>query len=367
MIRLFFHSVKSRWFEYVAGGAVVAVVVAALVVQQSLSASAENQIHDLAHNLGNNMLVVPAETDLFDFYTQRYDDATMPEDYPDKIRSSSLGRHIRRIQPQLFGNLEVDGVPLILVGQKGLFRSTGPPGSSIPFAVLGDEAANHLDLAPGDTLIAGGESLVVKKVARSLPDGYDMAVLTELSVAQRILGRPGVINAMRMGGCWCRTDVPALAVDVQNLLPGTRAVTVAGVMKSQTGIIAKVKKYSKVLYGLAILLIAGITAALTSGQLRRQIREIGLLLAIGARSSSVIVLFILMAALVGSVGAAMGLLLGIPLTEYFTSRLIGYSLPISDIQFAPILALTIGVSIVSALVPALRAARLDPTIVLREL
>ncbi len=367
MIRLFLHSIRYRWFEYLAGATVVAVVVAALIVQRSLSASAESQIHDLSHNLGKNMLVVPAGTDLFDFYTLRYGSATMPDNYPEKIRSSELGRHIRAITPQLFGSLEVDGVHLTVVGQSKPRQASRSRGSSAPSAVLGDEAALRLGLARGDTLMAGDVPLVVTRVTSSVPDGFDMAVFTELSVAQEILGQPGAINAMRMGGCWCRTDVPALAAQVQNLLPGTRAITVAGVIKSQTGIIAKVKRYSNVLYGLAILLIAGITAALTSGQLRRHIREIGLLLAIGTRISSVTVFFVIMAALIGTVGAGIGFLLGFPLTEYLALRLIGYSLPVSGNLVAPILGLSIGVSVLSALVPALRAARLDPTIVLREL
>jgi putative ABC transport system permease protein len=350
-----------------AGAIVVAIVVAALVVQNSLSASAEGQIHDLSHNLGKNMLVVPEETDMFDFYTQRYDDATMPDDYPDRIRSSTLARHIRGIQPLLFGNLEVNGVPLVIVGQKALFRASGSDRETVRRAVLGDEAASRLGLKQGDTLVVGDVPLVVAQVAGSMREGFDIAVVTELSVAQQLLDRPGAINAMRVGGCWCSTDVPALAKDVQNLLPGTRAITVAGVLKSQKGIISRVSEYSRILYGLALFLIAGFIAALISNQLRRQKREMGLLLAMGTRPSWVTALFVTTAALVGTTGAILGIFLSFPLAEYFASRMIGYAVPISLELVTPILFAAVGMSMLSALIPAIRAGRLDPTIVLREL
>lgn len=367
MIRLFFSSVRFRWFEFMAGALVVAIVVAALVVQNSLSASAEGQVHDLSHNLGKNMLVVPEATDMFDFYTQRYDDATMPEDYPDRIRTSNLAQHIRGIQPLLFGNLEVDGIPLVIVGQKGLFPALNGERGAVSKVLLGDEAANRLGLKLNDTLVVGDVSLVVAKVAGSMREGFDVAVVTELSVAQRLLGRPEAINAMRIGGCWCRTDVPALAADVQNLLPGTRAITVAGVLKSQKGIIARVAEYSKILHGFALFLIAGLIAALTYNQMRRQTREIGLLLAMGTRPSRITALFVTTAVLVGTMGAVIGIFLSFPLAEYYASRILGYAVPVSLELVSPILFAVIGMSLLSSLIPAIRAGRLDPTIVLREM
>ncbi len=68
----------------------VAAVIATLTTQRALSSSTETQIHELAHKLGKNMLVVPEATDLSSFYAMEYDDASMPDSYADRILDSEL-------------------------------------------------------------------------------------------------------------------------------------------------------------------------------------------------------------------------------------------------------------------------------------
>ncbi len=374
MFRLFFHCLASRRYEYLAATTVVAVVVAVLVVQKSLTISAEKRIHDLAHHLGKNMLVVPADTDLAQFYSLRYDDTTMPDTYPKQLRSSKVGRHIKAVEARLYGNVEVEDVPLVLVGQNDIFRRRAlarAPSSSVgkkhdPRCVMGDEAARRVGVSEGSGITIGGTELDVVRVTRSLPDGLEQAAFIDLATAQRVLRKPGAINAMRLGGCWCSVDVPALATQVEHQLPGTRAITVAGVVRSQTGTISVVKRYSKVLYGTVIFSMAGIIVALIVLQARRQTKEIGLLLAVGASPSAIASMFIGMAGLVGVVGGIGGYLLGYPLTGYAASRFLGESLPVAEGLFLPILILASLVSLISALAPAWHAASLDPTTVLRE-
>ena len=66
-------SLRSRWFEYLLGALLIAPAGAVITSQRSLSASVEGKIHDLAHRLGKNMLVVPAKTDLSRFYELEFD------------------------------------------------------------------------------------------------------------------------------------------------------------------------------------------------------------------------------------------------------------------------------------------------------
>lgn len=366
MLKLFVESVKSRSFEYIACIIIIALVIAALVVQSSLSASAESQIHDLAHNLGKNMLVVPEKTDLFNFYSQQYDNAVMRDDYPDKIRSSELGRHIRAIQPQLYGNVDVNEIPVVIVGQTIPIYDSDLSQNPLPKAIIGEELSELFSLKKGDIFIVNNTELLITLVAPSLPEGLERAVFTELATAQELLGKPGYINAMRMGGCWCRTDVPALANDVENMLPGTKAITVAGVIKSQTGTIEKVKKYSKVIYTLAIMIIAGLVAALIYNQQRKQKREIGLFMAIGINSTSILSFFILVSIMISLIGTTLGVIIGYPLTTFITGKFFAYSVPVSPGDLTMIFILTLSVSIIAALFPAWRASQLDPSTILKE-
>lgn len=370
MLNLFLKSIKHRWFEYVLAIIVVAIVVAAVTVQRSILSSTEEQIHGLAHKLGKNMLVVPIDTDLADFYAFRYGDSGMPDSHPDKINNSDLSRHISSIQSRLYGNLDLGENSFVVVGGNNASRGTVyelvPPGK----AVLGETASKILGVKQFDNLTIPGKisslQLNVENVINAPPEGLDVGIFTSLGVAQEIFDRPGEINAMRLAGCWCRIDVPDLALQVEKLLPGTKALTMKGMIKAQKGTVAAVKRYSAVIYAVAVLLIVGIVVVLISSQVRRQRREIGLLLTIGTAPWIITMFFIVTAGAVGLLGGLAGFMLGYPLTENIASSLIGASLSVQEGSLMLVLVFSSMISVVSALIPAIRAAKLDPTEILRE-
>lgn len=362
MWMLFAGELRRRWAEILLGGLAIALVVATLVAQRTVTSSAESVVHDLAHRLGKNMLVLPASTDLEDFYAQRYGPGGLPDSTPSAILSSPLAAHIRAIEARLYGNAEVNGVAVIVVGQDLGWPSLG----GLEPVVLGAGAARALSLAPGHTLLMAGTTFNVLYVAEAPPDGLEMAVFMPLAAAQRVLGRPGEIGALRLGGCWCRIDVATLAGEVEKLLPGTRAITVAGMLKAQTGSVATMQRYSGVLNVAGAVLVGGLVAALVSSQIRRRVREIGLLAAIGAPPDNVARLFTWQAALAGAGGGLAGWSLAIPATRWLGTTILGEPVVVPAGLLLPSVALAAIVSFIAAYVPARRAAKLDPTVVLRE-
>ncbi|MDA8132854.1 MAG: hypothetical protein M0011_15230 [Elusimicrobia bacterium] len=360
-------SLKARLAEYLAAAAVVAVAVSVIAAVRAVTAAADAQIHDLAHNLGNNMLVVPASADLADFYAYRYRGEGLPDSYPEKLLASELGMHIRSLDALLFGNVRAGNVPLVAVGETAY--QGGSPGVSWPEgeAVLGRAAWRKLGLDGARELGLGGQKFRITDIADDPPEGLDTGVFIAMSAAQRLLGRAGRISSMRLAGCWCKLEIPALAAEVEKLLPGTRAVTVAGVIKAQTGAVAAVRRYSSAIHAGALCLIMGIVSILTAYQVRRNRRELGLLLATGAQPRLIAALFVLKAALAGALGAAAGAALAVFLLRNAAGLLAPAAvIPGIGAQLPWLLALSAGASAAAALLPALGAARLDPVEVIRE-
>lgn len=356
---------RHRWIEYALATIFIALVIAVLVVQRSVTASADERVHELAHRLGKNMLVVPAASRPSDFHLLRYESAGIPDGYPERLARSPLAQHVHVVEAQLRGQVDVGGIPLLLVGERAGTRN-GRANGADPVE-LGAEAAERLQVRSGDELVIAGRRAVVGGVRQDVSsDGLGMAVYTRLDIAQELLNRPGQINSMRLAGCWCRLDVPALGREIETLLPGTRAITVAGVLKAQQGAVATMRRYAPVLYVTGALFVGAIIAALVASQVRRSMREIGLLLAIGAPSAFIQTLLLVKADLVGISGGLLGYLAGSALTTRFGSDLLGLPLSTPSGLWLPALVLCGLVSLVAALVPARRAARLDPTQVLRE-
>jgi putative ABC transport system permease protein len=160
--------------------------------------------------------------------------------------------------------------------------------------------------------------------------------------------------------------VATLAPEVERLLPGSRAVTVAGMVKAQTGSVATMKRYSAVLLVAGVALVAGVVAALVASQARRRRREVGLLVAVGAPPAGIAWTFTLQAALAGALGGLAGWLLAVPAAGWLGTRALGTALAAPADLLVPAVILSALVSALAASFPARRAAALDPTEVLRE-
>jgi putative ABC transport system permease protein len=362
MWMLFIGELRRRWVEYALGATAVALVVAALVAHRAVTASAESSVHELAHRLGSNMLVVPAATDLAEFYGQRYGAAALPDDVPSRLRSSPLAQHVGQIEARLYGNVEASGGSLTLVGQE----LGWPPSGDVAPAFLGPDTARLLGVARGGTFRVGDTVLTAIGIADAPPDGLSNAVFVPLATAQRMLRRPGELSALRLGGCWCTVDVATLASDVEKLIPGSRALTVAGVMKAQEGSVGTMQRYSSILHVTGVVVVGLVVAALVASQARRRTRELGLLAGIGASPRAVAALFTLQAAAAGAVGGALGWAIAVPVTGKLGSMVLGQALAPPAGLLVPSVLLAGLVSAIAAALPAARAAALDPTVALRE-
>ncbi|HUQ52126.1 MAG TPA: ABC transporter permease, partial [Gammaproteobacteria bacterium] len=94
-------------------------------------------------------------------------------------------------------------------------------------------------------------------------------------------------------------------------------------------------------------------------------REVGLRVALGAQPGNIVAQFLSKALRVVAVAAAAGLVLSLVFARALAGMLFGVS-PFDAVTFGGVVALVTSVAIVAALVPAVRAARVDPMTVLRD-
>jgi predicted lysophospholipase L1 biosynthesis ABC-type transport system permease subunit len=355
---------RRRWLEYLLAALAVAAVVAALIAHRAVTQSAESSVHELAHRLGKNMLVVPAAADLEAFHAGRPGREALPDSMKATIAASPLAQHVRGMQLRLHGEVEVGGAAMRLVGDDG-FSPQAASMNPAP-AVLGPAAARRLGVDRGGTFQVAGRGLSVLDVADPAPDGLDDAIFVPLPIAQLMLQRPGEISAARLAGCWCSIDVAALGTEIEKLLPGSRAITVAGTLAAQKGSVAEMNRWSGPMYAAGAVLVTGLVAALVASQARRRTNELGLLVAIGAPPARVAFAFVAQSAVLGAIAGAIGWALAVPASRWVGERVLGTAVSPPAGLFWTAVAIAAVVSAVASSIPALRAAAQDPTVVLRE-
>jgi lipoprotein-releasing system permease protein len=119
-----------------------------------------------------------------------------------------------------------------------------------------------------------------------------------------------------------------------------------------------------------VVVVLGIASVLVVSVVQKQ-REIGILRAMGATRGQVMGVFLLQGALVGLLGAVVGVVLAAGMIELFTRFVKGSDgLPLFAIALAPGVALQVALlawaaGVLAALAPARRAARMDPAQAIR--
>jgi putative ABC transport system permease protein len=229
-------------------------------------------------------------------------------------------------------------------------------------ALLGDQAANSLHLQPGDTLHVRGRAFRIAGLYHSGNRFQDGGAVLPLRAVQRIAGHPHEVTTIGvivdLG-----SNVKQVASRLERDFPGLATVT-------EPGQAVKVDTSSRLIistgwiFSLLALIVGGIGVTNTMAMsVLERVREIGILRAVGWRTSRIAAMIVSEALVIGLLALAVGLALGYAGAEIFTSGGNLSTLVQPDFTagvFAWGLAFSLGVGVIGAIYPAWRAARLTP-------
>lgn len=232
--------------------------------------------------------------------------------------------------------------------------------------LLGSELGLTLRASPGTPLDILGKRFFVANVLPETGTIDDLRVFAHLHTVQVLLGVGSVVNAIEIVGCGCHVDVVKLGRDIEAMLPGTRVTTIHQIAEAQSNTMGIVRRFS---IGLSAILLAlggmSIGNYISANVIERR-REVGTLMALGARSSQVLSLFLCKAALLGMVGGALGYGMGTVSAIWAGPLVAGVEIsPLPEVWLLSIAGsgvLCLGFS----MAPCLRATRIDPAAILQE-
>ena len=200
--------------------------------------------------------------------------------------------------------------------------------------------------------LADSQTLLKETLPASIRSGIDT---TKLVNGATVYGKPGV-------------DLDKLADKINAEVPGVKATKPSTLVASFNSGGAL---FTAITTGAALiaLIVGGLSVINTMLMaVTERVREIGLKKAVGARTRHILREYVLEAVLIGAIGGTIGLLLGWGLTSLINAATASANLTLFLLSWRLVIIailFSVGLGAVAGIIPALRAARMDPVRALR--
>jgi putative ABC transport system permease protein len=423
--RLIRKEISHRKLNFALGVVSVLVAVGVVVAQFTLLRAHDVRTEDLLHakqaeahkrlavleddyrkymkELGFNLLILPSDQDLTEFWEKGHATSTMPEENVRKLADSGsmLIRHLLPIvQQKVFWTEQKRRV--ILIGTRGEVplahrRPKEPMLLAVPEgkAVVGHQLASDLSLKSGDKITLLGRDFVISKCRPYRGSAEDATIWVDLRAGQELLGMQGRLNAIEALKCRCekttteqvQREVAGHLNDEVKVVVRENEVTIrakardrakaehdAAIEAEKVGR-ARLRKTRESFAAVVVPLVLGGSAVwigfLALSNVRERTVEIGILRAIGVRSAHIFAVFLAKALAIGLIGSAVGYCAGLAagvaaariapsLRVEAPSELFAPGLLAAVVVAAPVLAM------LASWAPATMAARQDPAVILSK-
>jgi putative ABC transport system permease protein len=367
---------------------------------RTITQSSEKAVARELDNLGANVLILPKSATVSNYYTADFEGEELPEEYVDKITTSDL-KGVDNLSPKLTFPLTIDEEDIYLTGilprnefkSKPLWQTAGtifslPEGcGSVPTptsakgtntgnrtidslapneVLVGSEVASRLNLSTGSKLTIKEEEFTVIAILPQTGTVDDGRIFAHLHTVQRLFDKGHVVNVIEMVGC-CKEISMGLIDNLNELLPGAKVITIEQIVSTQQNTNNMMSKFSLISM-IVVVLVGGISIAnYMFANIYERRKEIGALLAIGATPSKISSIFLMKSLILGLSGGIVGYLVGTLLAVTLGPKIAQVPvLPIPSL-FGYSILISMLITTLSSLIPARRAAKMDPADILREI
>ncbi len=354
-------------------------------------------------SLGANVLILPKSVSLQDYYAADMHEEVIPEEYVMRLTMSDL-QGVDNLSPKLCVPVDLGGRNYSFTGilpksefqakaawagagifsrpigcgaldlgtepevgdQKSLVRKRVIKDLAKDEVLIGADVAELQGLTEGSTIDLLGASFRVIAVLPETGTVDDSRVFAHLHKVQDLAGKGPVVNCIEIVGC-CKEISSGLVGEVNKLLPEAKVVTIKQMVDTQVKVHYMMERLSQVFVAIIVVVGGAGIANFMFANVSERRREIGTLMAMGARSQLIQRMFLAKAFLLGLAGGIGGFAIGTILAVTMGPQLAGVVvLPMPSLSLWAV-GISVGVALVASYFPARRAAMLDPVATFREI
>jgi ABC-type lipoprotein release transport system permease subunit len=358
----------------------LAVAVAVVLVSQLLAEADERETRRVTRDMGFNLRLIPAETDLGQFYRDGFSRQTMDVSMLDRLATQLTNNvSFNHLVGSLRREYTINGQNILLVGLSDTYVAPGQGKKPMGFEIkkgtihIGSQVAFVQKKKKDDTMHIGVRRFAVANdpIETGTPD--DITIFGRLEDVQLLLGLAQKINEIEAIDCLCLTaDQDPLAIlrkEIGGILPEVQVVqqrTLADARAKQRQTREKVNQFVLPSVLVASAVWMGLLAVVN---VRDRRQEIGILRALGKGGGRIAALFLGKAVLVGLVAALIGAALGTWAVLEFGPSLFPVTKKAIQVNWPLAVQLIVATPVFAAMasfIPAMLAVSHDPAETLRE-
>lgn len=358
----------------------ILVAVALFVAYLTTAEASHRETTRLTRDIGFNLRIIPADTDMERFWVDGYSDRTMPEETVQRLAGyDRVFVSFNHLVATLQGKFRFREHEVILTGLAPAIVAPAKRNQPMGFAIqpgtvhLGYQVAQQFGVKKGDLLELGSARFTVAQCLVESGTDDDLRVFGELADVQRLLGQPGRINEIKAIDCLCLTSeqdpLKVLRAELAKVLPEAKVLQLRTIADARARQRQTATKYAAFLTPFLLAAAAAWIGVLAILNVRERKVEIGILRALGYGSAPIAALFLVRAALLGIAGAAGGYLLGSALAVHFGPEI--FRVTAKSIRTMPSLLLWAAIAApafaaLASCLPTMLAVTQDPAETLRE-
>jgi len=358
----------------------LSLAVTVVVASQLLAEADERETRRVTRDMGYNLRLIPAKTDLTQFYRDGFSRHAMDVSMLDRLATQLTNNvSFNHLVGSLRREYTINSQDVLLVGLSETYVAPGQGKKPMGFVIkkgtihIGSQVALVQKKKKGEKMHIGVREFTVANdtIETGTPD--DITIFARLDDVQSVLGLAGKINEIEAIDCLCLTaDQDPLAIlrkEIGGILPEVQVVQKRTLADARAKQRQTREKVNGVVLPSVLLASAVWIALLAVFNVRDRRQEIGILRALGKGGGRIAGLFLGKAVLVGLVAALIGAALGTWVVLEFgpslfpvTKKAIHANWPLA----AQLIVATPLFAALASFIPAMLAVSHDPAETLRE-